>query len=105
MSSHEVSRLFQPTDAQRDEWEQMNAEAKAAAEAQRAAAKQKDAEAAADRAVKLEADFKADVRTQYVGLSDADFERLWASTLRDQELMKRAAAALARRRDAYANLI
>lgn len=67
---------------------------------QNAAARKKfDAELAADaarksaaRIVEAEAAFKAACRPKYAALSNEDFERLWLTTIRDQELLARAAA-------------
>ena len=82
-----------------------NAAAQQECLAKERAVKKLAASNALDRDADAEDRFKQQVRAQYFGLSDSDFERLWGAQLRYTALFRHAATFVSARRDAYVNFI
>jgi hypothetical protein len=88
MFENSGERLIPPSQAQLEQQRKENEAARREFEAKRKAEATEQAKRFEQLEAEREAGFKAECRAKYAALSDADFERLWPTTIRDKELLE-----------------
>lgn len=98
-------QILPPTPTQLAEQREQARRNQAKFDAERAAKEKASLAAFQKRQVALAEQFKAEIRLKYAVLSDADFNRLWESQLRDQALLSYAEASHSNRIAEYESLM